>query len=263
MISASRLFIINSRNRETGSNTNFTYKIELDRNDYTHVCVLQASIPKSYPLVEQGWNTFTLREGLIDTLITLTPGNYTVNSLITELESKLSTASPNNWTYSCQYPASTLPDTGLLTFTVSGNSSQPALLFTDYCYELLGFDINSTNTFVSNSLSSTNVIKLQVEDCLAIHSNICNNGINNILQEIYGNADPDYSAITYQCASLEACSRELNNTGSGIFYFTLTNEDDEIIDTRGININFSILVYKKNSVFEKLENFINYFVSKF
>lgn len=261
MISASRLYIINSRNRETGTNTDFTYKIELDRNDYTHVCVLQASIPKSYPLVEQGWNTFTLRndDTVSNTTITITPGNYTVNSLMIELKTQLEAASAKTWTIT--YPSSSQPDTGLLTFTVS--SGNYTFLFTDYCYELLGFDKNSENPLLTQTLTSTNVIKLQVEDCLAIHSNICNNGVNNVLQEIYGNADPDYSAITYQCASLEGCSRELNNNNSGLFHFTLTNEDNEIIDTRGININFSILIYKKNSVFEKIENFINYFVSKF
>ncbi len=260
MITNSRLFVVNSRNRESGNHSNFTFKIPLDNNDYTHCCVMQASIPKSFYLIETGWNTFTLEEGITQTTITLTPGNYTVNSLMTELTTQLNAASLNTFTVS--YPSSTLPDTGKLTFTVS--SGNPKFIFSDYCYELLGFEPDSENTFSGSSLTSTNVIKVQVEDTLTIRSDICNNGgINNVLQEIYANASVDFSSITYQCNSLEGCSKPLNSKDSNLFHFYLTNEDEQIIDTNGVNINFTILVYKKNNIFDKLQNFINYFVSKY
>lgn len=258
MISNSRLYVVNSRNRESGTDTNFSYKFELDNAEYTHCCVMQASIPKSFYLVETGWNTFTLRDNdtLFSYTITITPGNYTVNTLITELQTILNTASSKTWTIT----SSTL--TGKLTFTVS--SGNYSFIFSTFCYEILGFNSNSTNTLITQTITSTNIIKLQAEDCLIIHSDICTNGYDNTLQEVFANGSPDYSAITYQCTSLEGCSKTFNTKDSNLFHFYITSEsDNQIIDTNGINVNFSILVYKKNNFYDIIKNFFSWFVIKF
>src|SRR5690625_6031779 len=96
-----KLYYINSRNRVNGSNENFTYKIELPTpNHFDHVCVMQAVIPKSYYLVQEGQNTFTVTiyvkvSGVVHPgaphVITVPPGNYTRRTFQNVLQSLLNT----------------------------------------------------------------------------------------------------------------------------------------------------------------------------
>ena len=65
----------NSKDRISGSNSNFTSEaIDIGINKYDSVCVVQASIPKSFYNMPTGYNTFTLTEGSRgSTTITVTP----------------------------------------------------------------------------------------------------------------------------------------------------------------------------------------------
>src|SRR5262249_44087750 len=157
-----QIFYVDSNRRLTGSGgSDFTYSINFDKNlEFDRVAVLQILIPVSYYAIQQGLNTFTLVEGASNATITLTAGNYNRRSLASTLSSLLTSLSPHGWTYSVTFPATgSQCDTGLYTFSVTGNGGiQPQFVFTNGCYEQLGFSQNSTNSFVSNSLNSTGVI---------------------------------------------------------------------------------------------------------
>src|SRR3989304_8514385 len=92
-----RIFYIDSFFRVSGSNTDFSINLDLPRNDYNRVALIQFSCAKSYYNFPEGRNTFTLEENGILTLITIPPGNYSVSSLIvirseehtSELQSRL------------------------------------------------------------------------------------------------------------------------------------------------------------------------------
>lgn len=265
MISNSQIFYINSRNRISGTNSNFSYAIEIDRTkSYTHVCCLQLSIPKSFYLIQEESNTFTLQEGILSATITIPKGNYNINSLESNLTTLLNTASPNGWTYSITYPnTNTSADSGKFTYSVSGNSGvQPQFIFTTYLYEQLGFEQNSTNTFVANSLESVNVLNLQREGTLYLYSNIANNGGDAILQEVFSNNDPDFGSITYQCTSLEGYSKQLAASSNNVYHFTLCDENGIEIDLNGQNLLCTIQLYQKID-FTKFPDFIKYFAQKF
>ena len=168
LISSSKLFYINSRDRVSGTDSDFLYQFEMPADvKFDHVCVMQACIPKSYYLIKAN-ETFTLTEDAKSVNISLPVGNYR-----STLQSMLTTNSPNGYTYTVTYPtSSTVPDTGKYTYTVSNNSGvQPVFTFvtTNDLFDHMGFASESTNNFVDNTLISTQVINLQKENTF-IHS---------------------------------------------------------------------------------------------
>jgi hypothetical protein len=186
-----QIFYINSYNRISGTNSNFSYKFNINATiNYTHVVVLQASIPKTYYLISQNYNTFILQENATQIIIAISVGTYNKNSFRLALQNLLTNNSVNHWTYTITAINPDIQvDTGLYTFNVSTNSSQPSIIFSgdnNNCYEQMGFMANSVNTFVSNQLISVNVVNFSLESTLFIHSDICQNKLqDNILQEIY------------------------------------------------------------------------------
>jgi len=259
-IENSRIVYINSRNRVSGDDSNFLYKLDLpNNNNFDSVAVLQCVIPKTYYLVQRN-SYFTLSENGNSVLIEVPEGNYTRSSFRNKIQSLLNSDSPNNYTYTVTVPnTSTNPDTGKYTFTVSNNSGvQPILIFTDTLYEQFGFSLNTSNQFVNDTLESVNVIKMQVEDALFIHSNICGNNGNDILQEIYTTNNPDFSEIVFENNNVESYSKKLTNNSGGTYHFSLTNEDGQIMYLNGGNIVLTLLCYKKSNIFDVLKLYLNY-----
>ena len=176
------------------------------------------NIPKSYYLVPAGYNTFVLQELGVNTTITVPPGNYNVTSFRTVLTTLLNAASPNHWVYAITYPnRSIAADTGLYTYSVTGNTGQPSFIVTTNLYEQLGFSANTTSTFVVGSLTSTNVLKFQSEDALYLHSDIVSDGKEGILQEIYTAGSSDFSIINYRCLQWQTMAKPISNGGSNVF----------------------------------------------
>ena len=75
---------VNSADRLSGTSDNFTYNINLPSDKkFNKVVVLDALIPKSYWLVQNGYNTFQLTENGVTATVTLPVGNYNLNSFKT------------------------------------------------------------------------------------------------------------------------------------------------------------------------------------
>lgn len=259
-----QIFYINSSNRLSGTDSNFMYQLEINPDaDYDRATVLQCSIPKSYYLIENGFNTFTLQEGISSVTVTIPIGNYNRRSIQTVLQSMLNTSSPNNWTYTVNYPnTQSQSDTGKFTFTVSGNGpTQPAFIFTDKVYEPLGFNANSTNQFVGNSLTSTNVIKLQAEDTIYIRSDLVTNGFDNTLQEVFSTSDPSYASINFISPSPEGYAKRITSNRSTVFNFYITDENKRPIDLNGQNLQIVLMMYKEQDIYRMIKGFIKYFLS--
>lgn len=258
-----QIFYINSARRISGTNSNFRYYLNIDPvQEYDRVVVLAASIPKSYYLVDSSHNHFTLSEGISSTSILFPEGNYSRRSLTTTLQTLLNTGSPNGYTYTVTYTnIGSGNDNGKLTITVTGNGGvQPVFTFTDEMYEQLGFNINSVNTFVADTLVSTNVINLTNEATLFIHSNICQNSEgDNVLQEIYTVGDSSYSMINFLNPIPMEYGKNLVSGTTNIYDFFLTDEYGNIIDTNGINVNFTLMIYKRNDIDKMIKGAIKYF----
>lgn len=256
-----QIFYINSRNRDTGtdSNFNFTLKDLKDEYDYDKVVVLDCSIPKSYYVIQEGYNTFILSENGTEVTITVEEGNYNRNSLRIKIQSKLNLLSPNGYLYSVTNENINLTqDKGKYIFNVSNNGSiQPILIFGSNLFEQLGFNENSSNQFVSNSLVSTNVVNLNKESTLFIRSDICSEN-NKILQNINTVQDPNYSYIVFENKSIIEYSKTYKRNNKKSYNFMLTDENNNIINLNGLNIVMTIMVYKSNRVNELLTGYIKY-----
>jgi hypothetical protein len=251
-------FIIDSSKRLDGTSSNFTYKLQIPKTfQYTHACVLQAIIPKSYYLVAAGYNTFILSENSVETIVTVTPGNYNVVSWQTIISALLTASSSQGWTYSITFPNSqTQVDTGMFTHTVTGNASQPSIIFpaASNLYEQFGFNANSINTFANGTLTSANVVKFQQEDTIYIHTDLISvntmDDKTDVLQEILASSTPTYSNIIYTLpGSVEGCSRKLSTSaGNNVYRFSLTDENNNVLNLNGLNCVFTIVMYQKDMI---------------
>lgn len=255
---------VNSRNRESGTDENFTYNIQFPQGfEFTHVVCLNALIPKSYYLIQEGLNTFQLQEDLTVVTITVPVGSYLLKAFQTVIGALLTNASPNGLTYTLSYPPLSGPDTGKWTYTQTNGAIVSSIIVTYHFFEPFGFLPESTNTFSGTTLISSCVIKLQSEDRLLIHSNIVNNpGMDDILVSINSSTSINYSSITYVCPAPEFYSRILSSANNSTYSFSLSDEDGHLIQLNGLNMNFTLLLYKKDPIFDQIRAFMKMAVLK-
>lgn len=251
-----QIFYVSSADRISGTTSNFLYKFDIDTESrYDTISILAASIPKSYYLIASYNNEFVLSENGTNVNITIPSGNYTLTAWKNIIVSSLNTNSPHGFTYAVTLPSVTSTNTGKLTFTVSGNGDiQPIFIFSEHLYEQFGFD-SGTYQFTANMLVSTNVVNLQLIGALFIHSDVCNNKHDSVLQEIYSN-NSDYANITYQSTAVIPYSKKLAIKGINTYRFYLTDSYGNEIDLNGLNWNFTILFYKKNNTMNMIKQFI-------
>lgn len=240
---------VDSHNAQEGTDTHFSYTIQLpSMARFDSVCVLQASIPKSFYLIATGFNTFTLIENGVTSTVTIPVGNYTRRALQLTLQTVLNDASPGHLAYTVTVPnAASEVDTGKFGYTVVPDTSQVSFVFgqTYQPCEALGFDIGSTNQFFFGSLRSSNVCRLQAKSTIYIKSNCVDNGGTGILQAVFG-ADPDFSVINFQIGNaggISANRKELIISRNNRFVFIITDEDGVQLDTNGLSVAFSLLIW--------------------
>eukprot|EP00732_Lithocolla_globosa_P000078 Lithocolla_globosa_v1_NODE_13_length_10672_cov_64.188000.p11 type:complete len:127 gc:universal NODE_13_length_10672_cov_64.188000:4900-5280(+) len=119
-----QLFYINSNNRinQSDSTTNFSHIVDVDVDiDYTHVVVLDCSIPKTSYSVNIPNNTFTIDEQINEIpttrTIILPPGNYTRDSFRKVLKTQLND-NPSTYVYDITYEnINNTQDTGKYTYS--------------------------------------------------------------------------------------------------------------------------------------------------
>lgn len=251
-----QFFYVDSHNRKTGTDSDFSYYLDI-QGDFDYGIVLQASIPKSYYLVQLGFNTFILNENGNQTVVTLPIGNYSRSSFRAQLQTSLNASSFHAWVYLVSIPNTAITaDTGLYTYSVSGNGGiQPSFIIGVNLFEQLGFNANTTYNFVANTLVSVNVVKFQLEDTIYLNSDIIADKDNSVLQEIFAIDNPDFSNILWLCPDPEAYSKKIIAC-KNICRFWITNEDYIPLPLNGQNVVFTLLLYKKEMVYSLLRNMI-------
>lgn len=257
---------ITSKNRLEGSTNNFIIKLNIPVdiiNIITNVSITDISIPKSFYQIENGFNTFSLYEN--DELITiiLPAGNYTKNQLFTYLNGHMTDQSINGITYTITDEQS-FYDTGKIKITTDKPLIIKKLLFSkNDIYQFLGFNTDIEYIFTTEIISP-NIINLNSEDVLLLHSNICSNNNNDLLGgsdvlcSIYTSGQKNYSYIT---KSFDLIYNMKPFTNNNYFKFYLTNENNNIIDLGGIDLNFVLNLFTytpNNKIYNKINNLINY-----
>jgi hypothetical protein len=241
MYANSKIHLVNSRNKISGSHSNFMYQFPEYMDKYDKVCLLSASIPKSYYCVQTGLNdTFTLTEGVTNYTVTITAGNYTAKTFASHLTTILNIAHSN--TYTCIYPTTSY-DQGKLTFTSTGAASF-SFASSNSAYELMGFEAGQTYTFVGGSLTSSNVINLNKESTIRVLSNISN---DSCLANIIASNTSDFNVIQYNCPDISALSKNISQNNSNTYFFSIVNENNQLLDLNGLNVVLEVLFYQDQS----------------
>lgn len=234
---------INSRNRISGTDSNFTYKIEFPPNKtYNRVCVTRIKIPKSYLLITEPDNYFILLENGEETKIPLQEGNVGRRDFVRLVQRNMNLLSPNQWKYTIDYAGVGDIDDGKLTFRVSNNNSQPSIIIANGLFELFGFNRNSTNVFEGNKLRSINQISFQAEDTLLLHSDLIKHSKRSVLQDVIATNGVSFSNIVWECPETHANCKYLDGNHE-LVSFTLTDEDDYPINLQGQNMVFTLLFF--------------------
>lgn len=255
-----QLIYINSINKYTGdTNSNFKATIKIASDEYDHACVLGASIPISYYMVQSGYNTFNLIEQTTTKTISVDIGNYNISNFSTKLKALLNA----NTSYAYVYDVSYSIVLGKIIISVSNNAGvQPVIqMINTNLYKFFGFNAGSSNTFVSNTLTSTNVCQFITEETLYIHSDLVQNNDDNVLQDVYASSFIPFSTITYQATAPIEYAKKINTNKNNIYNFYLLNENDEPINLNGCNMSLTILLFKKNDE-TLLKEYIKYQLSK-
>ena len=258
----------NSKDRIAGTNSNFVSEpVDVGLNKYDTVCLVQASIPKSWYNMPTNYNQFTLTEydnsGFPEPPITITIpiGNYNKINLASKLSSLLTSASasgPFGATYTVSNPLANEPDTFHFTFTITGGSGLglAELTFDETSpFRQLGFESNSTNTFISTLgglvLESTNAINLAFILRAFIKTNMIQNATDSILEEVLSvGSFPTSSLVYFQQYDFNMNSREFNSSSVNSWQFVLVDGFDQEIDLNGISWAFSVVLYKRNNTHE-------------
>lgn len=248
----------NSKDRISGSNSSFiSNPVDLGSNKYDSVCLLTASIPKSYYNMPTGYNTFTLTEKAVSTTITIPIGSYNKLNLATVLSALLTTASVtlgNNWTYSVSNPnTQNAPDTFKFTFTVSGNGAfQPTITMTSTSpFRQLGFEQSTSYPFTANTLVSVNAINLAYILRMFIKSDICDTSSDGTLAEILSvGSFPPQSVIFFQEFNIDLNTRVFNSTNTNSWNFSIVDSFGQLVDFVGIPWAFTLVFYKRSDTHE-------------
>jgi len=191
--------------------------------------LLNAQIPYSFYVVNYTNQIFRYKLGVGSiTSVNIPVGNYTANSLITAIKTAVNDVN---------FLITISNINGKLTFTY--NSS--FIIYNNFTYSIgsiLGFDINTTNTSIANSLTGTYPCNLLGIKTLQIRSN--NLSCSNI-SSVEGGQTTLISTIPVDCVPFGMIN--YRDLGNNLITITNTNLDDldiDIIDGEsGAYINFN------------------------
>lgn len=267
---------LNSKNRSSGTNDNFSINIDLPADIarfINKVSVTQICIPKSWYFIQSGSNNLHLYEEVIGSgnkqliNITIPEGNYSKLQLYNKLGSLMTLNSLNNVIYTFSDEHNDF-DTGKLKINATNNAIKTYLYFFDNdIYECMGFNKNVEYEFINN-IVSVNIINLNRENNIYLKSNIVNNRNNDmntgsgVLCCVYSAANKDFSYIIQQYNMIDNMKDFVNNSSMN---FYLTNEDNKSILLNGVDMSIQInfFTYTPNKLFfDKINNYINYSLIK-
>jgi len=242
---------LDSDYRDNGTSTNFVYTIQPPEK-FDRVVVLSASIPKTYFLVQEGQNTLTITENGIQRLITLPEGNYGNNTFMPSLISLLNTGS-------VLYSFIINPATTYITITATGGAFT-SLDFppTSALYRQLGFDYDTNNAVIDNTITSKNIPLFQLTNCVYIKSNLCyaqgSQLSANILESINASNQPNLYYIEYQCTTdLQLTAKKYDYAQIAV-NFQITNSDGFILNTGGLPVTMKLLFFNADDSLQVLKS---------
>jgi hypothetical protein len=225
--------VVNSRDRNylTHPNSNqFRYVMRRPLTNILSVELMSGSIPSYLYNINTGWNTFTLSEGGIAHLITLTPGYYQVSEFLTELQRALNAIPGKRNTYTVSINSLTnivtLSSTNTVEFSLlfySGPNpdlidlNTLSILSINTPASILGFGLNDYTSNASGQIKS--LLPLDLNAMITrIYLHIEADGKNLSRMEL-GSGRPDCFHIFYI------------PLGSGDYYFLNKETDHSLFES--------------------------------
>lgn len=265
-----KIININSSRRESGTPGDFYFRIdnisipEREGLRYTHMSVLEASIPKTWYNIRAGYNTFRLVETdtsipIVNTFnISIQPGSYNSYSFANTIANAMTFQSGNSGlglTYTISFSNNiTTPITGRYIFTITGGTATmnveiiPLSMNVQFgLAENESLNINQGNLF---EVESTNIAFFTDIGGVFLKSDMVDE-IDNILQPLTSSNTSAFSIISYQNNDPYANSKRIKHIGSNIFHFYLHDSLGRPLDLNNINLTFNILLFKANDYKER------------
>jgi len=252
----SKTFRINSSDadRLSGTESDFAYFLNVSPNiKYDRIVLMSCMIPISYYLIDRNHNTFVLDEGGQQVVIEVPIGNYKASTFMTVLMGLLNQHSPTGATYGI-----TISEvTAKFTYNVTPSTTPASFIMTNHLGYQMGFELESTNTFVDGTITSTNVVTFVPLSAVYIHTDMIpsdSSNDTNVLQEVYTSNAVPFSYLSYLCPDPLSYSKSYSNHNTGnVFHFSITDSEGEVLDTNGLPVLLTIMLFKKQNITKLLK----------
>ena len=86
--------------------------------------------------------------------------------------------------------------------------------------------------------------------------------MDDILVSINSTTSVNYSSIAWDNPSPEYYSHLLSSKNNNTYSFSLTDENSELIQLNGLNMNMTLMFYKKDEIFNQIRNYMKMLVHK-
>lgn len=239
-------FQIDSRDRVSGTLTDFVVDLKNfpTSNRFNRVSLMSFSLPKTYYLIDDDTDEFTVTEDGKNATVTLGHGNYSLQQLAAQMQTKLRAVSPHSLLYS----VSGNETTGKYEFSVTdagGNppAFQPDFTFTQSLAIVLGFE-EDTYSFTADALTSPNVVKLQRTDTVLVWSDLVESS-DGILHQVNASGI-GFSHIIYQAQDVEWFAKKLTTRGNSAAHFRILyfEEPRHVIDLNGHHVHMTVALWE-------------------
>ena len=257
-LKSGRIMYVDSKNRITGSSSNFQINLQLPNNTWDSVVLMQASIPKSWYIISDLLknNTFQYQEGVgVVNTITIPDGSYNKISMAIVLKSLLqSVTSFGLNAFSITYSNNqSQQDTFKYTFASISATISKIIFSNNNLASILGFNNNTTNTFSIVPLQTPNAYNFASITRLFIKSSLSNYADRSILQEIF-QSQPDQSIVYYNQLEIANNAKLFTENNDDIFTFVIQDRYGNVVDLNGIDWVCSILFFNRDDTNEFVKN---------
>ena len=264
----SQIHYIDSQYKIDGvSTTDFTHAVQIPRS-HNRMSLYAITIPKSYYLINQPLNTFTLTDQSNMTVYTITIpiGNYSINEMINMLNTLLS----NPQTH---IVVSFNARIGKMTWT-TGSNRHYSSSFNTKLRKIFGFNENPEFIHSNPPYTGANICNFQPLNTISVICDAVNSQpfgeTSSLLHQVYVNLQSDFSYIFYENTHptdtgkrliLDTSSNELNYYKVRI---QLLDEDELPLSVNGLDIDLQLYTYYEPSsppdimLYNMIRDYISY-----
>lgn len=255
LIREKRIVSLNSNNATRYLNGEYLSDIVFDFQNilspsddisYVEVGVGNAEIPATFYNIDVTNNVLNYRIDATNFIMTVPPGNYNYNSLVTQMTTLL-TANGHTFTFSLNR------NSNILTMTLTaGGTTWNRISLGSTIYYILGFDPDTIYNIVGNTITFPRLFNLLGQKKLKIYSsNISvdsfdsvNTATNNLLCTISVN-QPGFNLIIY--SNIDGLYSHMRNHYLSTVDIQIKDELGNLINFNGINwtMTLNIILYRR------------------